>query len=473
MAVQFFYWNSSFEIGIPEVDAQHRRLVDLVNGLAAAIIEGGELPRVEALIDDLRDYAAQHFADEEPLMASAGLSESEQRRHRASHQGFVERVGEIARRNDLMRSDVSEQVLDFLVSWLVSHILGADRRIAEGLNREPRQGIDAGLPNAVPQVEQLLINALGETERRFRLISDNAPAMIWVCDRKGGRTFVNRAWNVFVGIADEEAGDGDWLERLHVDDRPGYAALLGDLLVEPRTAAIEYRLRRPDGAWGWVLEHVCPRFDGAGAFLGLIASGIDVTAIKRSEEVLARTNRELEVEVARRTAELERLMRTDPLTGIGNRRMLLDQLAAIVERGRLLGDPPVAVFFDLDHFKQVNDRYGHPIGDKVLTRVAGALVANLCRDGIVCRWGGEEFVAVLEATSLDEAVRSVERMRAAIGRIRLAEIPGAISVSAGLAVWGDDASIDAFLARADRALYRAKQTGRDRCVVDLAEAVAA
>lgn len=470
--MQFFYWNSSFELGITQIDTQHRRLVDLVNELASAITEGGRLPQVEALVGELRDYAAFHFADEERLMDTAPLSEGEKLRHRGAHRGFVEKVDEISRRSDLLRADVSEQVLEFLVTWLVSHILGTDRKIARALGVDTSVPTVSHLPAEVPVVEQLLINALGETERRFRLISDYAPALIWVCDRTGARTYVNRAWHDFVGPDEAGAPDEDWLHHVHDEDRARYRGMLDDLLVSPRPTEIEYRLRRADGDHGWVLERIRPRLDAAGAFLGLIASAIDVTAIKHSEEVLARANRELEDEVARRTADLERLMRTDPLTGIGNRRLLLEHLERATERAARDRAPLVAIFVDLDHFKTINDRHGHPIGDKALVRVAGALRANLCRDGIVCRYGGEEFVAVLENTSLGEGLAAAERMRAAIARIRVAEIDGPLTASAGLAAWSPGSSIDAFLAAADRALYRAKSGGRDRCEIEMLETAA-
>jgi diguanylate cyclase (GGDEF)-like protein len=183
---------------------------------------------------------------------------------------------------------------------------------------------------------------------------------------------------------------------------------------------------------------------------------------------MARANRRLEEEVARRTAELEQLMRTDPLTGIGNRRQLIERLAEAIRRAAAHDTPLSAIFFDLDHFKRINDLHGHPIGDRVLVRVAGCLRANLRDDDILCRYGGEEFVTVLEKTSLTDAMHVAERSRAAISRIRLREVDDMVSASAGIATWRPGESADAFLSRADKALYRAKDAGRNRCVMDMA-----
>jgi diguanylate cyclase (GGDEF)-like protein/hemerythrin-like metal-binding protein/PAS domain S-box-containing protein len=466
--VQFFYWNPSFEIGIASIDAQHRRLVDLINDLATAIIDGGALPQVAALIDELLDYAAQHFADEEKILDRTTLSDAEKTRHRATHRGFVEKVREIATHDDLMSTEVSERVLDFLITWLVSHILGSDRKIARSLETRTTAAGASVEDHGEQSVAQLLINALSETERRFRLISDYAPAIIWVCDPAGRRTYVNRAWCDFVGVEE----DGDWAasatDHVHPDDRPAYLRSIEEVLAAPRPIEIEYRLRRADGEWGWLFERILPRVDSNGAFMGLVASAVDITAIKRSEEMLARANRDLEAEVAHRTAELERLMRIDPLTGVGNRRALIEALTAAIDE---IGRPETrltAIFVDLDHFKQINDAFGHPIGDRVLVRVAASLRANLRDDDILCRYGGEEFVVVVARATCEEVWRIAERLRAAVGRIRLREIDTTVSASAGIAVWRPGEDADAFLARADKALYRAKAEGRNRCIMDMA-----
>ncbi|MDK9695928.1 MAG: bacteriohemerythrin [Siculibacillus sp.] len=466
--MQFFYWNPSFEIGIPSIDVQHRRLVDLINDLATAITDGGELPQVETLINELSDYAVRHFADEELILERTTLSEAEKTRHRESHRGFVEKVREIAARDDLMSADVSERVLEFLITWLVSHILGSDRKIANAL--ESRSG-DCARPAGdlcEQSVAQVLINALSETERRFRLISDYAPAIIWVCDPSGRRTYVNRAWCDFVGV--EEGGD--WTvsdtDHVHPDDRLAYARRIAEVLAEPNPTEIEYRLRRAGGGWGWLLERILPRIDTNGAFMGLVASAVDITAIKQSEEVLARANHDLEQEVALRTAELERLMRIDPLTGIGNRRVLIEKLSVAIDDAERSDLPLTAIFVDLDHFKRINDAFGHPIGDRVLVRVAASLRANLRDDDLLCRYGGEEFVIVLDRVTGEDAWRIAERLRAAIGRIRLRDIDAVVSASAGIAVWRPGEGADEFLARADKALYRAKEAGRNRCIMDMA-----
>jgi diguanylate cyclase (GGDEF)-like protein/hemerythrin-like metal-binding protein/PAS domain S-box-containing protein len=463
--VQFFYWNANFDLGIAELDAQHRRLVELINALAATITDGGTLPEIDRLLDALKDYAIHHFAAEERVLDRSSLSESEKTRHRASHRAFARRVQEIADTGALHSVETAERILEFLTSWLVTHMLVVDHRLVEdGRPGEPITDEDGLL--AVSPIEQVLIRALGETERRFRLLSDNAPALIWVAETDGRRGFVNRAWCDFVGLAEDDEGEVDWASVVHPDDLPSYRALVDDLVARPRPAQIEYRMRRADGDWAWILERILPRRTAGGTFLGLIASGTDVTAIKRSEAVLAEANRRLEDEVARRTAEIERLMLTDPLTGLGNRRFLTERLESEIERAEQEELPLVVAFADLDHFKQINDRFGHRTGDAVLAGVGHALIAARRPNDVAGRYGGEEFVLVFPETRLAAALPLCERLRRTIGGIHVAGLDETVEISIGLAARRPGESADSLLARADRALYRAKENGRNRCLVD-------
>jgi len=164
--------------------------------------------------------------------------------------------------------------------------------------------------------------------------------------------------------------------------------------------------------------------------------------------------------------ELEHLMLTDPLTGVGNRRMLRLQLDEEILRAQRYSRALTAVFFDLDHFKRVNDTYGHKVGDSVLTRVAESLSSNLRQSDHIGRFGGEEFVVLLTETGIEEAMTLVERMRAAVAAIQMPEMQGQITISAGLAQWRPGESGDMLLHRSDRALYRAKESGRNRSHTD-------
>lgn len=184
----------------------------------------------------------------------------------------------------------------------------------------------------------------------------------------------------------------------------------------------------------------------------------------QKERELARAHRQL-AEYAER---LEELSLTDALTGLPNRR----QFDAIMRHDFELAvrdDQPLSVLMiDLDHFKWVNDTYGHQHGDAVLKAVAATL-SEWARDAdLVARWGGEEFVVLSPSTDSEGATTLGERLRRAVEAIRLDDGPGA-TITVGVAARRDNESADDLLGRADRALYRGKADGRNRVVLAAAD----
>jgi len=157
--------------------------------------------------------------------------------------------------------------------------------------------------------------------------------------------------------------------------------------------------------------------------------------------------------------------RTDALTGIPNRRALdLEINRAFVQRRR--GGPTFTLLmFDIDYFKRINDQYGHLVGDQLLKCISRCLTNALGEQIFVARFGGEEFVAVLRRTPLDEAMKIAEGVRCEIAnsRYRVADLEIQITTSIGIKEIGDNETEAEFLQKADRALYSAKNAGRNRC----------
>lgn len=175
--------------------------------------------------------------------------------------------------------------------------------------------------------------------------------------------------------------------------------------------------------------------------------------------------RSLHDELARRNAELEKLARTDVLTGLANRRNADDVLRATIASARRHDRTLSAVLIDLDRFKSINDVHGHAAGDAVLREVAARLLAGLREEDLAARWGGEEFLLLLP-DSPDAGV-VCERLRAAIAG-RPVDVHGvlqlSVSASFGWATWTGDETGETLVGRADAALYAAKKAGRDRVV---------
>jgi diguanylate cyclase (GGDEF)-like protein len=161
--------------------------------------------------------------------------------------------------------------------------------------------------------------------------------------------------------------------------------------------------------------------------------------------------------------ETRRMARVDPLTGLLNRRACMEQLSATLPPSP---HGPYAALLDVDHFKQINDRYGHATGDRCLVAL-GALLSHYDDDALKARWGGEEFLLVFGADSDVEALAHMDQLRAAIAEIPLSHngIGVPITASLGVARRSPGESLDVWIDRADQAMYRAKVGGRDRVVM--------
>jgi len=186
--------------------------------------------------------------------------------------------------------------------------------------------------------------------------------------------------------------------------------------------------------------------------------------LAETQRQLLRANRELK----RNEAVIRDLMHTDALTGAGNRRRLDEALAAEVERCQRYQQPLSVVIADLDHFKAVNDEYGHAAGDEVLKQFVILLRDHFRRTDLVARFGGEEFVVLLPATPLSSAATCVERIRHQLEARPLVERVGQVTASFGVAMLADGEDSEHLLRRADQALYRSKKEGRNRTTQSIA-----
>lgn len=172
-------------------------------------------------------------------------------------------------------------------------------------------------------------------------------------------------------------------------------------------------------------------------------------------------NRTLEAQVAERTEDLLRLSVTDSLTQLYNRRKIDEVLAYEAERAQRYAEPLVVILGDIDHFKQINDRYGHPTGDRVLIAVAEVLTVSRRVADTVGRWGGEEFMIVCPHTDLEGAHMLAESIRKQVEQIE-SGLEEPVRISFGVAALAPGETAAAATARADAALYRAKESGRNR-----------
>lgn len=234
---------------------------------------------------------------------------------------------------------------------------------------------------------------------------------------------------------------------VHPDDLDAYRASLDISAASLTPWDLEYRVQLPGQGLRWRQGAARPRRleDGSTLWHGFIT---DVTDRKRIE------------------AELQEFATTDFLTQLPNRRHFMMQIEAEQARiQRTDGRAAAVLMCDLDHFKAINDRWGHAVGDQALRHFAGILREQLRKGDVAGRVGGEEFAVVLGGADIAEAMAFARRVQQRLAQTPLlhGEQPIALTISIGIAVLAaTDASVDASLSRSDMALYRAKENGRNR-----------
>jgi two-component system chemotaxis response regulator CheY len=165
------------------------------------------------------------------------------------------------------------------------------------------------------------------------------------------------------------------------------------------------------------------------------------------------------------TKTVSRLARTDELTGLHNRRSFNESVTLALSAARRHGRPLSIISIDLDHFKKVNDTFGHSVGDRVLTEFSNLLKELVRVEDIASRWGGEEFIILLPDTSREEAATLAERIRISFEKQSNCTAPLTVTASFGVAQLQNGENEDDLIRRVDNALYAAKHNGRNRVVI--------
>jgi diguanylate cyclase (GGDEF)-like protein/PAS domain S-box-containing protein len=283
--------------------------------------------------------------------------------------------------------------------------------------------------------------ALRQSEEGLRALLDVTPIALVLTSQDHRVIFANpRAFALFEVPADAPLG---FDAREYWVNQAERERILSEAAKGP-IDGIETELRTKSGRrfWGRLSAQ---RLHWAGE-PALLSCVDDITPQKRAE------------------AQLRDLATRDVLTGIHNRRSLIEIGIQELDRARRYGRPLTAAMIDVDHFKRVNDAHGHAIGDEVLRSIVRATTDLLRGSDAMGRWGGEEFVVILPETDLRAAQRVLERIRSTIAqRPREAgDLKLHVTISIGIAEWTGIESLPALVERADRACYAAKHAGRDR-----------
>jgi hemerythrin len=366
-AMQFFHWDKSFQTGNRVIDEQHEQLVKIINQFGELLSRNVSRKKdIKQVCSDLLDYANYHFDEEEQLMSKAGLDQRHLMQHHQQHQDLRQEILPLHQLVEVGDLEAGKYMFEFLVNWLVFHILGTDMLMAKQVD-----GVNQG----------------------------RSP------------------------------------EEVYLDIEKNNQHSTGQLL-----AAVKKLLYQ----------------------------------ISARNKQLLELNETLELKVNERTRELsqankklQELASTDSLTGVLNRRAFMEEARNMFDLAKRYQRPLSLLMLDVDHFKRVNDTYGHQTGDFVLTRLSAVMKDSLRSTDIISRIGGEEFAIVLPETDLDKTIELTERLLHTIRNTEMKddlERPFKITASIGVATVPPVASgLEEVMKEADNALYKAKTEGRDRC----------
>ena len=299
---------------------------------------------------------------------------------------------------------------------------------------------------------ELAEDKLREGQELFRAIVENVRDLVAVLDTDGRRIYNSPSYRPLFREKDIRQGSSSFLE-IHPDDRERIKEIFRRTVATGAGECAEFRFVLKDGSIRH-MESDGQAIRGAdGTVSKVVVVSRDITELKRLE------------------AELREMAATDSLTGLANRRHFLARLEQELGRiHRLEGHRASVLMLDSDHFKQVNDTFGHATGDKVLRHLAVLMQDQLRKIDTIGRVGGEEFAVILPGADLPAAEVFAERLRKKVAATPALQEDKVIPLTVSIGVTGmkaSDASADDALVRADRALYRAKECGRNKVAVEV------
>ena len=290
--------------------------------------------------------------------------------------------------------------------------------------------------------------ALAARDRLLKKLSSHVPGGIFqfILEPKGSARFIYASdgmrdiYEIDPGVLQQDANRV--FQRIHPLDLERVRESIRLSALQLSHWREEYRVLLPQRGLRWIRGEATPEELAGGGTLwhGYVS---DISDLKRVEE------------------ELRALSITDSLTGIHNRRYFQDRLRAEMVRLNRLSGALSLIMLDIDHFKRINDQYGHAVGDAVLQEVCKRIGQRLRRTDVFCRLGGEEFVVLCPQTNGDQAHNLAMELWQSLRSAPMESVTR-VTASFGVASWRGDEGIDELLLRADSAVYAAKQSGRDR-----------
>lgn len=326
-------------------------------------------------------------------------------------------------------------------------------------------------------VRRLAEIALRTSEEKYRFLAENTSDVIWQLDGQMRFLYANDSYHTLSGFTREEVLGRSVMELFTPQGR----GIVMDMMAKRREAEangdkkaslrFEVPHLRKHGEPFWAEINSTPIYDKAGQIIAFNGIMRDIDDRKRDEVQLETAHAQLKTqlqEITELQTQLQEQAVRDPLTGLHNRRYLEETLPRELSRAQREGYPLALIMVDLDHFKRVNDTYGHPAGDTVLKTTAEILNHSARTGDIICRLGGEEFLVALPMMNVSQACARAQEWRKILEETTIShgEFQIRLTLSGGVSGFpAHGADVSTLLGQADEALYRAKRDGRNRIEV--------
>lgn len=300
-------------------------------------------------------------------------------------------------------------------------------------------------------------SALAQSRFQFETLTEALPQIVWSCDAQGQYDYFSARWSEFTGILSHEISEDTWKMLVYPPHWDMVRKAWRDAVATGTPYDVDYRFRHHSGEYRWLRVMALPIRDDEGNITRWFGTSTDI-----HDSYLAAEER------ARLTKELERMATEDQLTELLTRRAFINSASAAIAQASAHAAPVSLLMMDLDHFKSINDEYGHPCGDQVLAVAAKRIKACVKKQDLVGRLGGEEFAILLSGCGAREAKAVADRICRALEARPIAMENGlsvAVTVSVGATTRSAlDDDLASLLLVADKALYQAKAAGRNRSV---------
>ncbi len=473
---EIFPWSDNFATGIAEIDVQHRKLVDLLNQLAINMAYRSDALTLQAVFDELADYAVHHFQTEEAIWEKHLAGDAMVLAHAHAHQNFVAEVLKVRAQAVALNTDETvEEIISFLTHWLAFHILEDDTqmaRVVSGLQRG--LGLTQAKAEALQQMKGAAHVLIDAVLQMYDSMSARTMALLReIRQRRIAEDKLRLSCNIIessleaIFITDPQGFITDANPAFCQDVKLPLAQLLGQTIrsVKPFLFAQDknhdiWAMATEQGHWAGEVAVRRPSGELEPIWLTLSTVKDEQRQTTHFVGMLSSMSQLLQ-----RHKTLELAANHDSLTGLPNRRLLNDRLKQAVGRSKREVSLLALCFMDLDNFKPINDTLGHDAGDEVLRVVAQRLTAALRGADTVARIGGDEFVLLMgDLAHADEAAALLARL---LHDVRQPIVLQGKSMRVGCSIGytlhpGDDGSPEELIKHADLALYQAKALGKGR-----------